>query len=557
MHNRYHTGRLRPEQVRSWAERYAWLHGSAARLLKAKRDLPARISLDGTPWLQRLVEHGYAVALVDARGTGASFGRRTGPFSPEEALDARDVSRWLASQPWSSGAVGMFGRSYMGTAQFFAAIADPAEPPVLRATFPEMAPFDLYDFVYPGGVFRHAFGRQWVDDLVLRDRHDPLAPLEVDPDGALLAAARAEHEGNLDTYGAFAALPYRDSRGLHTGEQPYLTRSPSALAASGRRPTVPVYLLAGWQDAFVRDAFLWYQAAAGPRRLVIGPWAHTGSVGFDMFEEHAWWFDRWLRGAGAEPGEDMPPIHYYRMGAALGERWRSTDVWPLREAVPTAFHLRRGRAGTCRSVNDGRLAVQPPARDEGADAYRIDYRTTTGRATRWTNASGGPFDYPDLSRNDERGLTYTTDPLPADTEVTGHPLLHLWISSSSAAPDADVFAYLEEVTEQGRSLYVTEGTLRASHRALSTPPADRLDLGLPYHRSYEADVAPLPDHPVELVLDLLPISRVFPAGRRIRLTLTCADRDNALTPVLAGPPTLHVHRDAAHPSRLVLPVVAR
>ena len=142
--------------------------------------------------------------------------------------------------------------------------------------------------------------------------------------------------------------------------------------------------------------------------------------------------------------------------------------------------------------------------------------------------------------NDKKGLTYTTPPLTTEVEVTGHPVVHLWVSSS--ARDGDFFVYLEDVSEASYSKYITEGNLRASHRAISTAPYEYL--GLPYHRSYAEDIADLPDQPVELVFDLLPTSYVFEAGHRIRVTITGADKDTALTPQLDPPPTVTLYRDS-------------
>src|SRR5689334_3923279 len=55
---------------------------------------------------------GYPVFLVDARGRGNS----TGTFRPyiQEARDGFDVVEWIASQPFCSGQVAMFGGSYEG-----------------------------------------------------------------------------------------------------------------------------------------------------------------------------------------------------------------------------------------------------------------------------------------------------------------------------------------------------------------------------------------------------------------------------------------------------------
>jgi hypothetical protein len=60
---------------------------------------------------------------------------------------------------------------------------------------------------------------------------------------------------------------------------------------------------------------------------------------------------------------------------------------------------------------------------------------------------------------------------------------------------------------------------------------------------------------VELVFDLLPISNIFDAGHRVRVTLTGADRGNALTPTLSPSPQVSIYRDARHASYIILPVI--
>jgi hypothetical protein len=149
-------------------------------------------------------------------------------------------------------------------------------------------------------------------------------------------------------------------------------------------------------------------------------------------------------------------------------------------------------------------------------------------------------------------LTYTTSPLETDLEVTGHPVAHLWLTTD--APDLDVFVYLEEVDRSGKSTYITEGTLRASHRKLSQAPFN--NLGLPYHSHYQSDLAPIPaGEPVELAFSLLPTSYRFHKGSRIRITVVCADAGNFDTPIINPAPKLHLLRDMNHPSFIQLPVV--
>ena len=51
---------------------------------------------------------------LDLRGTGSSGGMATDEYPDAERADLRAVIAWLATQPWSSGRVGMFGTSYSG-----------------------------------------------------------------------------------------------------------------------------------------------------------------------------------------------------------------------------------------------------------------------------------------------------------------------------------------------------------------------------------------------------------------------------------------------------------
>jgi putative CocE/NonD family hydrolase len=165
---------------------------------------------------------------------------------------------------------------------------------------------------------------------------------------------------------------------------------------------------------------------------------------------------------------------------------------------------------------------------------------------------GGGFGYDDMAGNDRKGLTYTTPPLAGDLNVTGHPVAHLWVSST--AEDGDFFVYLEEVDPQGVSHYVSEGAIKASHRALSEPYYD--DLGLPFHRSYTEDARPLePGRPMELVFDLQPTSNVFDAGNRVRITVVGADADNATPASENPPPTIKLYREKKRASYVSLPVV--
>ncbi len=498
-----------------------------------------RTKLDTRPWLRHLVNHDYVVAVVDARGSGASTGSRGAEFGEAEIRDGHTVTEWLAAQSWCSGRVGMFGDSYLAIVQLLLA---GTAPPHLTAVFAEMPLFDLYDFLYPGGVFRHDFAAGWSARVRELDTQPGVAA--VAGHSEVVASVLDEHRANVNVFAQARAMPYRDSADPD-GVQSYLCRSPSAALPAVAASGVPVYLLSGWHDMWTRDALLWYANLPQPRKLVIGTFHHTDRTGVDLTTEHLRWYDHWLKGIDNGVMAE-PPIRYATVNADESG-WRTATDWPPPARAQRYFLAPAGHQAH-ESVNDGRLDVAAPAVDN-ADEYRVDYACTTGRASRWTNGYGGPFGYPSTPSDTARSLTYTTAPLRQPTELTGHPVARLFVSSTH--DDGDFFVYLEDVDPDGAVGYVSEGVLRASHRACA--PAPYSNFGLPHHPGTERERLPL-SGVVELVIDLHPISYVFRAGHSLRLRMTCADADNAETPVVVPAPVVRVHHGAAYPSGLEIPI---
>ena len=377
--------------------------------------------------------------------------------------------------------------------------------------------------------------------------------MDGDANLTMLNEAMKGHAANLNVFQRAPALPYRDSRDpdLKIVNMPYAEWSPCTYRKEISESGVAVCIMSGWYDLWPRDALTWFSNLDNPRRIIIGPWAHTYSSGIDLAQEHLRWYDYWLKGIDNGVMKEAP-IVYYTMGAQPGKEWRTAERWPLPNEKRVKFHMAGGPSGSVTSVNDGLLRPEPPAKGAAPDVYTVNYSCTSGLTTRWANGYGAQFFYGNMTPNDIKGLTYTTAPLAAEVEVTGHPEVHLWVSSS--AKDGDFFVYLEEVDAKGFSTYITEGLLRASHRAVATSPQTKL--ALPYHPSTTAGVADLPaDAPVELVFDLHPTSNIFDKGNRIRITVTCADRENAWTPQLSPAPVVKLFRDADHASYIILPVI--
>jgi putative CocE/NonD family hydrolase len=531
---------------------------------------------------KRFVAAGYAWVDVDVRGTGASYGGRVSEWSPDEIRDGAEIVDWIVRQPWSNGKVGALGSSYGGaSAEFLLATAHPA----VRAIAPRFALFDAYpDIAFPGGIHATWFTETWGRANDALDRNAPhevagdwlkllvtgVQPVQKDRDRSSRAGAIAAHADNYDVHEQALSLTFRDDV---APSDPYHDQLGSGLELVGtpidctgsmdlmsphnywhdvESSGAAIYSYAGWFDgAYGHSAVKRFTTISTPgSRLTLGPWNHGGKwhvepgrrlskTSFDNEDELLRFFDSHLleRNTGIDA---EPRVHYFTMGEG---RWKSADSWPP-PATTLTYHLAADRS----------LDLEPPAADSGADEYLVDHTTATGEHSRWHTqaAIGEPVRYPDRSAEDEKLLTYTSAALRGSLEVTGHPVVTLFVSST--ATDGTFFAYLEDVDEKGRVAYVTEGQLRAIHRRLSEQPRPYHQV-VPYRTFKRADAQPLmPGEVAELVFDLLPTSYLFPNGHRIRLAIAGADASHfAILP--GGPPTVHVHRSRLHDSRVELPVI--
>jgi putative CocE/NonD family hydrolase len=388
----------------------------------------------------------------------------------------------------------------------------------------------------------------------------PGIPVDEDqgPAFALAAAAGAEHKCNAQFLGQYWAHMYRNS--VH----PLLKYSPgmvdSAAMQSGaiKASGVKILNVGGWFDASPAGALLAWQLWGG--RVIIGPWAHgrveapspsllNGKL--DRAALYLKWSDYTLKGkADAFAGE--APVAYYTINAPAGQEWRQAMQWPLPNARPARYYLAAGKTGTVASFNDGSLSATAP-QEPAHDSYQPDYSAALfdGKYVALNRYWEGDM----RTSTDLKGLTYTLPALSADVEVTGHPLITLWVTSTAA--DEDFFAVLEDVAADGKSTYVTDARIRASRRKVE--PAPWGETGVPFHPQREGEDQPLSaDQPAELAFDFIPTSYIFKAGHRIRVAIINAGGP-AFQPLpgrdTARPPTISIWRSATHPSSITLPVI--
>ncbi|HET6564181.1 MAG TPA: CocE/NonD family hydrolase [Xanthomonadales bacterium] len=473
--------------------------------------------------LKGLTDHGYVVAVADVRGKGASFGHRRGFQDRTEAEDGYDIIEWLAKQDWSDGRVGMTGCSYLGGSAM--QVASTA-PPSLKAVFAGATDFDKYAFVRRGGITAQFNTRP--DEPLEVDLAS--IPVDADTDGSLLKAAVAQHANNTPMADLWYGMPYRDSISPLTGNAFWEEVGPYTYLDALRNSGVAFYLWGNWSDEPTEQIMLAAANLPGARML-IGPGSHcepSPEIGFAA--ELRRFFDFHLK--GADNGLAQQPLYTWRLqNTPASKGWLRSDQLPGSGVSSQDYYL----------AKDGALSEAPG--DEALSAsFTVRYDLDNKEYFSFWPKSQAEF-----------GLSFTGAALERDRALVGFPLVDLVLATDQA--DANVFAYLEDISPEGKSTVVAFGRLATSHRALDKPPYDNLHR--PWHSGYSTAAQPMiPGQAVKISLALLPNAWVFKAGHRIRFAVTGADprQRNLGSFDHANPPRITLGIGSAESSKISVPL---
>lgn len=462
---------------------------------------------------------GYAVVVQDGRGTGDSEGHFV-EFM-DEANDGEDTINWVAAQPWSNGAVGMAGVSYLGITQLLAASNTPA---ALKAVVPGITASEAYDgWTYQGGAFNLGLALSWGAGRALArlDRserhgenvdHERARVMAIfgDPDKAFSSLpldALPVGIPSMSTYADWLAHPSRDD---------YWTRG--SVNDRYECVAVPALHVGGLYDCFLKGTLNNYvglrsraatEFARENQRLVLVPWGHVTApmtqVG-DLWlgpqasaeaaaipEQTMAWMDKFVRGL---PTQNRARVTVFVLGA---NKWRTSSDWPLPESVPTRWYLNGG----------GHLSLDAPG-DETLTEFTYDPWDpvpSVGGSSRISMGGRelemGPRDRSQLQHRPDV-LVYTSDVLQDDLEAVGPVKLTLWVTSS--APDTDFTATLVDVFPDGRAVGLADGILRMRYRN-GFAQADLMTPGAIY----------------QVEIDLVAVANVFKAGHRLQVEISSSN----------------------------------
>jgi putative CocE/NonD family hydrolase len=432
---------------------------------------------------------------------------------------------------------------------------------------PSIAFSDAYEgMAYQGGA-KVLHDLRWVvanivpaeiERRVARGEKAPESERPLDVNAALSELPLASHPF-IRNYAAF----YLDWLAHPTADAYWVPASPNA---GYERITAPALNISGWYDIFLWSTFQNYMGmrqrggtehARRNQRVIIGPWTHmnfsgsfperefgpsASSAALDLPGLHLRWFDRWLKDEDNGVDEE-PPVTIFVMGI---DEWRTEADWPFPDTQYRPYYLHSGGKANTRH-GDGTLSTEPP------DVYLYNplrpVPTVGGQVILPGGNAMGPRDQREVELRDDV-LVYSTPLLDRPVEVTGPIELCLFVASS--ARDTDFTGKLVDVYSNGRAMILTEGILRARYRDSFTEP-ELLE----------------PDAIYELRLDLWATANVFLPGHRIRLEVSSSnfprfDRNSNTGGEIASetadqyrPAINRIFHDAAHPSRLILPIIER
>ncbi|WP_238589262.1 CocE/NonD family hydrolase [Pseudonocardia sp. HH130629-09] len=270
----------------------------------------------------RLLERGYGLGMVDLRGFGGSTGCTEAIGGNTDRTDVRAALDWAAAQPFSTGSVGMYGKSMDGIT---ALVGNNLDHPALKAVIAQEPIWDIQRNMRSGGVPRST-------TVSVPGIYNQLAtqPQMPDDDPRYLGNAAWDSP----------AGPHPECTILNTAS--YMDPNPTSetwrirnLAEHAKGTDTPLFVTQGfleWNtDAEGMQEFL--ANHQGPQRAWLGQWDHKrggertadgrlelGREGW--FDEVFSFYDQYLKGVA--PTTAYPNVLVEDSTGA----WRAETSWP-------------------------------------------------------------------------------------------------------------------------------------------------------------------------------------------------------------------------------------
>ncbi|GGK88817.1 hypothetical protein GCM10012284_23610 [Mangrovihabitans endophyticus] len=402
-----------------------------------------------------LFRRGYTYVMVDLRGFGGSTGCLDW-VGPGEQADVRAAIQWTATRPWSTGRVGMYGKSYDAVTGL---VGNNLRLRALKAVVAQEPVWNMYNYLFSNGVPRpnvtgtpNAYnGIATMDPLSDdTDHYQANAAYEESHPECLADNLTNNNNPDLDS-------PYWRARNL---------------AARAKGTNTPLFVTQGFIENNTKpeDIEEYLDNHRGIERGWLGQWEHVrgndtneqgqllqGRAGF--FEEVMRFYDRYLKGA-------RPAVHdpAFAIEDSTGV-WRAQSSWPrptsyLPAKLPDGQYVDDGVAST--------LAAPAALADRKWDMeHATDPAPPATRSLAPLAAAGDAHSYLRWSTPASSRLRITATPrVTLHADAPGNVMVRLW----DVAPDGTAVMFDENVAlieRAGRvafDLKSTDWTFEAGHQ---------------------------------------------------------------------------------------------
>ena len=474
------------------------------------RILPDPKDADGKPLGLKgyFVPRGYAVVMLDVRGTGKSEGCLD-HLGQNDKSDIKTVIEWAASQPWSNGNVGMTGHSYVGGTTN---VGGASGAKGLKTIVPSASLASMYDHQFQGGV---PFWLQWAGPIEAYEELALYADLPPGVPPALGGGPSGDNFGNDPQYTGCGMQNSAATAGPDqaTGQYNAMFHAPRDHRDGVKNANIPIFMQHGTVDQAARiGGVTWFfeRAMKPGDKVWIGQWDHGIGSGPTRrglqwtYALHAW-FDKHLKGAAVDTG---PPLEVFLNDEATdlaaytaqGQILAGTDM-------PATKPLRlfaRGEEGL--NNNPG----EPGSTDFVGDAQGF----TDNEAT--------------------QGATFQTEAFTEDKVFFGLPKLTLNVSVTS--PQVSLIGTLFAVDDTGSRRRLTQCAIN------------------PMLRDGVEKVSPVvPSQAMSIVPPCFAMAYQVRKGQKLRLRITTSDPDKV--PMFTQDPNVSVKFGGLEGTQLELPEV--
>jgi putative CocE/NonD family hydrolase len=456
--------------------------------------------------------YGYAGIRVDMRGSGDSDGILLDEYLQQEQDDALEVFDWIVKQPWSTGSIGMIGKSWGG---FNSLQIAARQHPALKAIITLCSTDDRYadDVHYKGGNVLASDMLWWASTMLVYNAR-PQDPKVVGE------SWRANWLDRLEN-----TPPFVEEWLRHQRRDSYWKHG--SICEDYHKIKIPVFAVSGWQDGYTNAVFRLVENLPNVSKGLIGPWAHeypevaTPEPAIGFLQECLKWWDQWLKGKDTgimdEPQlitwiqeSELPAVSYFERPG----KWVSDLAWPSPNVKEQTLWLTEGQLTD--EIKIGESFIIPSIQEHG-----------------FYTGVFCPFGQPGDSAADQRlengkAVVFTSDPLEETMELLGHPVLSAELSSDQE--NAFLAVRLCDKAPTGEATLISWGMLNLTHRNSDEFP-EALEPGVRYKVSLQLNALgqQIPQgHRLEVAVAPTDWPQAWPSPKPVTLTIY-SGKDTYLT----------------------------